>query len=74
MTKYRSYHGGTLGALNATGDYRRIYAGATQCLFYNDNAHSMSPEPGVSGFVRFADPYPYGYSNGATEDEVPALS
>ncbi len=53
LSRYRSYHGATTGALAATGDYRRWPA-----------------EAGATGFVKFMDPYPYGFAWGNTEEEI----
>eukprot|EP00036_Acanthoecidae_sp_10tr_P010347 CAMPEP_0182916022 /NCGR_PEP_ID=MMETSP0105_2-20130417/694_1 /TAXON_ID=81532 ORGANISM="Acanthoeca-like sp., Strain 10tr" /NCGR_SAMPLE_ID=MMETSP0105_2 /ASSEMBLY_ACC=CAM_ASM_000205 /LENGTH=502 /DNA_ID=CAMNT_0025052935 /DNA_START=22 /DNA_END=1530 /DNA_ORIENTATION=- len=58
MTRHRSYHGGTTGALAATGDFRR-WAG--EGLASGD-------------FVKFFDPFPYSFSLGKTEEEVCAAS
>lgn len=54
MTTYRSYHGGTTGALAATGDPRRWMAESSQ----------------PAGFVKMIGPYPWHYSFGKDDDEV----
>lgn len=53
FSRYRSYHGATLGAGNASGDWRRFAAEIG----------------GANGFVKFIDPYTYkdGFEDG--EDE-----
>jgi len=43
LTRYRSYHGATMGAMALTGDYRRLH---------------WEPET-MPGVVHFLDPYPY---------------
>ena len=43
LTRYRSYHGATMGAMDLTGDYRRLH---------------WEPET-MPGVVHFLDPYPY---------------
>eukprot|EP00698_Gefionella_okellyi_P007296 TRINITY_DN1773_c0_g1_i1.p1 TRINITY_DN1773_c0_g1~~TRINITY_DN1773_c0_g1_i1.p1 ORF type:complete len:516 (+),score=149.47 TRINITY_DN1773_c0_g1_i1:47-1549(+) len=54
FARYRSYHGGTLGAMGLTGDQRRW---PTEPFSSN-------------GVVHFFDPYPYSFAMGATEEEV----
>ena len=55
FSAYLSYHGATLGAAHASGDWRRFAAEAG----------------GASGFVHFFNPYPYrdGYTYGVDEEE-----
>ena len=50
FSRYRSYHGATLGAANASGDWRRFAAESA----------------GATGFVKFMDPYMYhdGFEDG----------
>lgn len=53
---YRSYHGATLGASNASGDWRRFAAELG----------------GANGFVKFMNPHMYrdGYTRGVDDEEV----
>lgn len=53
---YRSYHGATLGASNASGDWRRFAAELG----------------GANGFVKFMNPHMYrdGYNRGADDEKV----
>lgn len=51
---YRSYHGGTSGAIAATGDFRR----------------QMSECGQATGFIKMMGPYPWHYNFGQTEEEV----
>eukprot|EP00042_Codosiga_hollandica_P035727 m.267265 g.267265 ORF g.267265 m.267265 type:complete len:509 (+) comp54714_c0_seq3:2-1528(+) len=49
----------------------RSYHGATAAsLSATGDYRRLYGEQGSSGFVRFMDPYPYGFSFGATEEEV----
>jgi taurine---2-oxoglutarate transaminase len=54
FSRYRSYHGATLGASNASGDWRRFAAEIG----------------GANGFVKFIDPYTYkdGFDEGQDEE------
>lgn len=56
LSGYRSYHGGTLAASNATGDYRRFAAEIG----------------GAVGFVKFLNPHMYqdGYTRGVDDAEA----
>ncbi len=56
LSGYRSYHGGTLAASNATGDYRRFAAEIG----------------GAGGFVKFMNPHMYqdGYTLGVDDTEA----
>jgi len=57
MTRQRSYHGGTTSTLNATGDFRKNFV----------------PEISQSSaFVRMADPNPWSFTWGETEEEATA--
>eukprot|EP00040_Diaphanoeca_grandis_P005412 m.32742 g.32742 ORF g.32742 m.32742 type:complete len:535 (-) comp16689_c0_seq3:177-1781(-) len=51
---HRSYHGHTLGALAATGDFRRWAADGQL----------------GDGYVKFFGPYPYAFRVGVTEEEI----
>lgn len=55
FSSYRSYHGATLGASNASGDWRRFAAEIG----------------GANGFVKFMTPHVYqdGYTRGVDEEE-----
>jgi taurine--2-oxoglutarate transaminase len=52
LTRYRSYHGATLGAVGLTGDQRRWPAEASSGAGF--------------GIVRLVDPYPYTFDWGAS--------
>lgn len=54
FSRHRSYHGHTLGAMQATGDFRR---------------HCVAGLTG-DAFVKFMGPYPYSYAVGQTEEEI----
>ena len=78
MSRYRSYHGASVATSALTGDQRRwpvgrafVSARLSRHLGWLLAFLLTAPEMGATGVLKFFDPFPYSFSFGATEEEVP---